>query len=144
MKQARYWVVVASLDHALNGVEQGILQADHGKPGPLRRIQPGDGVVIYAPRRMYGQTEPYQQFVAMCVVGQAPMFQADINPAFRPFRRQATYEAVTETPIHPLLEHLTFIQNKARWGSKFRFGCFEIPVADFALIRSAMTHNVYE
>lgn len=32
MNEVRYWVVVASRDHALHGVEQGILQANHGKP----------------------------------------------------------------------------------------------------------------
>lgn len=144
MSQTSYWVVVASRDHALNGVGQGIVQANHGKPGPLRRMQPGDGVVIYAPKRMYGQTEPYQRFVALGEVSQGPMFQAEISPDFRPFRRQVSYQPVTETPIQPLLEHLAFIEDKAHWGAKFRFGCFQIPAADFALIRSAMTHNIHE
>lgn len=144
MNQPRYWVVVASRDHALNGVEQGILQANHGKPAPLRRMQPGDGVVIYAPKRQYGQTEPYQHFVALGVVCQGPVFQADVSPDFRPFRRHADYQPVTEIPIQPLLERLTFIENKTHWGNKFRFGCFAIPAADFALIRSAMTSDAHD
>lgn len=141
MSQVHYWVVVASRDHALSGVEQNIVQANHGKPGPLRRMQPGDGVVIYAPKLKYGQTDPYQRFVALGEVGDGPVFQADISPEFQPFRRAATYQPVTETPIQPLLDQLTFVKNKARWGYSFRFGCFEIPAPDFALIRSAMTHN---
>lgn len=144
MSETRYWVVVASRDHALHGVEQGIVQTNHGKPGPLRRMQPGDGVVIYAPKLVYGQTEPYQRFVALGEVNDGPVFQADISPDFQPFRRKANYQSVTETPIQPLLDQLTFIQNKARWGYNFRFGCFEIPAADFALLRLAMTHNVHE
>lgn len=101
-------------------------------------MQPGDGVVIYAPKLRYGQTEPYQRFVA---VGEGPVFQAEVSPDFQPFRRKASYYIVTEIPIQPLLEQFTFIHNKARWGDKFRFGCFQIPAAGFALIRSAMTHN---
>lgn len=141
MSEAHCWVVVASRDHALHGVEKGIVQTNQGKPGPLRRMQPGDGVVIYAPKLIYGQTEPYQRFVALGEVGDGPMFQADVSPDFQPFRRKASYQSVTETPIQPLLEELNFIKNKARWGYSFRFGCFQIPAADFALIRSAMTHN---
>lgn len=143
MSQPRYWIAVASRDHALHGVEQGIIQANHGKPGPLRRMQPGDGLVIYAPKLKFGQTEPCQRFVALGEVSDGPVFQADINPDFQPFRRKATYQPVTETPIQPLLERLTFIQNKARWGYSFRFGCFEIPAADFALIRSAMIDKAH-
>ena len=144
MSEVHYWVVVASRDHALHGVEQNIVQANHGKPGPLRRMQPGDGVVIYAPKLKYNETEPYQRFVALGEVSEGPVFQAEVSPDFQPFRRKASYQSVTETPIRPLLEQLTFIHNKVRWGYSFRFGCFEIPAADFALIRSAMTHNVYE
>ena len=141
MSEVHYWVVVASRDHALNGVEQSIVQANHGKPGPLRRMQPGDGIVMYAPKSVYGQTQPYQRFVALGEVSDGPVFQVDVREDFQPFRRKASYQPVTETPIQPLLETLTFIQNKARWGYSFRFGCFQIPAADFALIRSAMTHT---
>lgn len=144
MSEAHYWVVVASRDHALHGVEQGIVQANHGKPGPLRRMQPGDGVIMYAPKSIYGQTEPCQRFVALGEVSEGPVFQAEVSPDFQPFRRRVSYHSVTETPIQPLLEQLTFIRDKARWGYSFRFGCFSIPAADFALIRSAMTHNVDE
>lgn len=144
MNETHYWVVVASRDHALNGVEQGILQANHGKPGPLRRMQTGDGVVIYAPKRIYDQTEPCQRFVALGEVSQGSVFQADVSPDLRPFRRHVSYQPVTETPILPLLAHLSFIEHKARWGANFRLGCFQIPAADFALIRSAMTQNAHE
>ncbi|GAB3768605.1 EVE domain-containing protein [Spirosoma horti] len=144
MSQTNYWIVVASRDHALNGVEQGIVQANHGKPGPLRRMQPGDGVVIYAPKRMYGQAEPYQRFVALGEVSQGPVFQADVSPDFRLFRRQVNYQPVAEIPIQPLLDNLSFVEHKAHWGAKFRWGCFQIPADDFALIRSAMTRNPHE
>ncbi|CAN5332863.1 hypothetical protein BH09BAC4_BH09BAC4_45150 [soil metagenome] len=110
--------------------------------------QPTYWVVVasrdYSLKRMYGQAEPYQRFIALGEVSQGPVFQAEVSPDFRPFRRQVSYQPVNETPIQPLLEQLTFIQNKVHWGAKFRFGCFPIPAADFALIRSAMTPNAHE
>lgn len=144
MNEHHYWVIVASRDHALDGVEQGIVQANHGKPGPLRRMQPGDGFVIYAPKQVYGQSEPYQRFVALGKVTDGPVFQAEVSPDFQPYRRKAIYRPNTEAAIQPLLEQLTFIRNKARWGYTFRSGCFQIPAVDFEIIRSAMTCSVDE
>ncbi|TGD78744.1 EVE domain-containing protein [Hymenobacter wooponensis] len=139
MKEPRYWVIVTSRDHALHGVAQGIIQVNHGKPGPLRRLQPGDGLVLYAPKLTYGEAAPCQCFVALGEVSAGPVFQVDVSPDFAPFRREARYQPATEVPIQPLLAQLTFIPNKARWGYSFRFGCVEIPAVDFELIRAAMT-----
>ena len=45
----------------------------------------------------------------------------------------------TETPVRPLIEQLDFIEDKSRWGYKFRFGVFKIDDHDLEVIRSAMT-----
>lgn len=119
MSQTNYWIVVASRDHALSGVEQGIVQANHGKPGPLRRMQPGDGVVIYAPKRIYGQTESYQRFVALGEVGQGPVFQADVSPDFRPFRRQVNYQLLPKRPFSPYWNALPLSRTKRIGGTNF-------------------------
>lgn len=140
-RETHYWVVVAVRDHARSGIEQGIVQANHGKEAPLRRMQPGDGVLIYAPKQTFGEKEPLQQFIAIGTVADEPVYQITVTDDFHPFRRRVTYdESVIATPIQPLIEPLSFIQNKASWGYSFRFGCFAIPKADFDLIRSAMTN----
>lgn len=36
--------------------------------------------------------------------------------------------------IRPLIERLSFIQDKTHWGYAFRYGHLEIPRADFELI----------
>ena len=141
MSERQYWVVVASRDHALNGVEQGIVQANHGKPGPLRRMHPGDGFVVYAPKLVYGQPAPCQCFVALGEVSDEPVFQANVAADFQPFRRRAQYQPVTEAPIQPLLAHLSFSADNPHWGFLFRRGCFSISAADFARIRAALTHE---
>ena len=139
MSAPRYWVLVASRDHVQHGVAQGIAQANHGQLGPLRHLQPGDGLVFYAPKLVHGQPAACQCFVALGDVGPEPVFQVQVTPDFAPFRRQVRYQPVTEVPIQPLLAQLSFITDKAHWGYRFRSGCFAIPAADFTLIQAAMT-----
>ena len=136
--QQQYWVVVASRDHALAGVQQGIVQANHGKLAPLKRMQPGDRILLYAPKRAFGSQEPYQRFIALGTVAEGDVYQADVSSDFQPFRRKATYEPVTEVPIQSLIEQLAFIKNKKSWGYPFRFGCFTIEHPDFELIENAL------
>jgi hypothetical protein len=136
--QPQYWVVVAARDHALSGVAQGILQANHGKAAPLCRMQPGDRILLYAPKLTYGSAEPCQRFIGLGTVANEDVFQADVSADFQPFRRKVHYESVQEAPIQPLLDDLSFIQNKTHWGYPFRVGCFAITVADFERIRQAL------
>ena len=58
MSDENYWVVTASADHAARGRAEGIVQAGHGKDAPLRRMHPGDGVVVYSPRATYPDGPP--------------------------------------------------------------------------------------
>ncbi len=43
------WIAVASANHVALGRAQGFAQAGHGKPGPLRRLQPDDLIAYYSP-----------------------------------------------------------------------------------------------
>ena len=58
---------------------------------------------------------------------------------FHPWRRNVDFLTCTETAIKPLIDQLDFIEDKTRWGYKFRFGVFRIDDHDLNLIRSAMT-----
>jgi predicted RNA-binding protein len=57
----------------------------------------------------------------------------------RPWRRNVDFLPCTETPIKPMIDKLDFIEDKRRWGYKFRFGVFRIDDHDLDAIRSAMT-----
>jgi predicted RNA-binding protein len=57
---------------------------------------------------------------------------------FIPWRRNVTFLKAREVPIKPLLEELTFIKDKKKWGFSFRRGSFEIPSSDFELIARNM------
>jgi predicted RNA-binding protein len=61
-----------------------------------------------------------------------------MNQDFKPFRRDVNYIVANDTAISPLIPKLSFISDKTRWGSAFRFGILKIPREDFIIIANAM------
>jgi hypothetical protein len=135
------WIAVASAEHARRGRSEtgaGFMQVCHGKCGPLQRVQPGDRVAYYAPTVTMGGKDRLQSFVSIGVVQPGVPYAFDMGGGFVPFRRDVVYVAAQEAPIAPLLDHFEFVDDRARWGSKFRFGLFTVTDADMRLIASAM------
>ena len=138
MSEARYWVIVASKNHVMNGVRWGIAQANHGKAAPLKRMRVGDGVLYYSPKVEFEGNEKLQAFTAIGEVTGETVYQFDMGGGFVPYRRDVKYSECVDAFILPLIPALTFIQDKKSWGFMFRFGFFEIPKVDFDLIASQM------
>jgi hypothetical protein len=134
----RYWIGVASRDHAKTGERGGFCQLGHGKAAPVKRLSPGDGIVYYAPRERLNGGDPVQAFVTIGRVRQGDAYRAGQSADFHPIRRDVDYLRCREAPIRPLLDCLTFVADKTRWGMPFRRGAFEISEADFLLIADAM------
>jgi predicted RNA-binding protein len=57
---------------------------------------------------------------------------------FHPIRRNIRYFKAHDTPIAGLIDSLTFIKDKSKWGYMFRFGFFEIPKQDYETISKHM------
>lgn len=91
---------------------------------------------------MYPDGEPLQAFTAIGQVADDEPYQAEMSPDVATWRRNVDFLECAETPIRPLLENLDFIEDKSRWGYKFRYGVFKIDDHDFELIRSAMTQTL--
>ena len=137
MNPRNYWIGVVSKSHVERGVEGGFAQFNHGKAGPLERMQPGDGFVYYSPRTDFPAGDPVQAFTAIGRVAAGDIFQAkDADETL--FRREVQYLPATEAPIRPLLPELSFIRSKEHWGAAFRFGFLRCPAEDFARIAKAM------
>lgn len=134
----RYWIGVVSRDHALKGRDEGFAQFCHGKRGPATRPRKGDWLIYYSPKQSIGGNEPCQAFTAIGEVSDEAPYQVEQAADFCPFRRSIAYRAAREVPIRPLIEQLSFIRDKSRWGMAFRFGFLEIPAADFELIAEKM------
>src|ERR1700755_1101213 len=128
-----------SRDHVARGVRGRFTQANHGKPNMLRKMSRGDWVVFYSPRTVYPDGEPLHAFTAIGQVADDEPYQAEVTDDSHAWRRNVDFLDCPETPIKPLIERLGFIEDKSRWGYRFRFGVFRIGDHDLEVIRSAMT-----
>jgi hypothetical protein len=135
------WVNTISRDHVRLGVEGGFTQAGHGKAAGLRRLNAGDWLVFYSPKTSIEGGEPLQAFTAIGRIADGELYQVEMALGFVPWRRNVEFVDCVETPIRPLIDALSFIKDKQRWGNVFRFGLFKIPQRDFELIKRAMGVN---
>ncbi|HEY5745286.1 MAG TPA: EVE domain-containing protein [Chryseolinea sp.] len=138
MATAKYWVVVASKDHASRGVQGGFIQANHGKEGPLKRIRPQDWIIVYSPKETFEGDTKLQAFTAIGQAADDKVYAVSMTSDFHPFRRNVHFYPCREAPVAPLVDDLQFITNKKSWGFPFRFGFFEIKEEDFTRIRSTL------
>ena len=134
----RYWVGVASKDHVSFGVAGGFCQLCHGKAQPLKRMSVGDWIIYYSPKECFEAAAPCQKFTAIGEVVGAETYSFEMSPGFVPHRRDIRFLKAKDAPIRPLLEQLSFIQDKNKWGYVFRYGHLEIHRADFELIATRM------
>ena len=137
----RNWIAVASAEHARRGRDAaggGFMQVCHGKLSAVRRVGPGDRVAYYAPTLTMGGKDKCQCFVSLGVVQSGEPYAADMGGGFKPYRRDVLYLPANETPILPMLDLFEFVEDRSRWGYKFRFGLFDISDHDMRLIAERM------
>ena len=132
------WIAVASAAHARCGREGGYMQVCHGKLAPIRRLRPGDRVAYYSPTITMGGKDTCQSFVSIGLVQKGDPYPFDVGGGFVPNRRDIVYVPSQEASILPLLDAFEFVENRQRWGYKFRFGLFDISDHDMRLIAQAM------
>lgn len=141
MNHSNNWIAVASAEHARRGCAQadkGYMQVCHGKRGPLQRVAPGDRVAYYSPATTMGGKDRLQHFVSIGIVRPGEPYAFDMGSGFVPYRRDVGYVAASEAAIAPLLDAFEFVQDRSRWGAKFRFGLFKVSDHDIRLIAKAM------
>ena len=136
--QQTYWVSTISRDHVRLSVEGGFTQAGHGKASGLKRLKADDWLVYYSPKTSLRDGDPLRAFTAIGRVIDEELYQVEQAPGFTPWRRNIEFVRGNEAPIRPLIDRLSFIKDKRRWGYTFRLGLFKIPQEDFAVISRAM------
>ena len=134
----RYWIGVASKEHVERGVQGGFAQVCHGKAGPLNRMKQGDWIIYYSPTLRFGEKISCQCFTALGKIKDKDPYLFPMSDEFTPWRRDVSFTKIKEVPIHPLIDSLSFIKDKKKWGFPFRRGCFEIPKEDFQILAKAM------
>jgi hypothetical protein len=134
----KYWIVVASAEHVRRGRSEGVMQVNHGRATPLKRVKPGDRVICYSPALTLGGRDKLQSFTAIGTVKNGEPYLFDMGEGFKPYRRDVAWAKADEALIGPLLEKLEFTAGKPNWGYQLRFGLFSISAGDFRLIAQAM------
>ncbi len=134
----RYWIGFASKEHVMRGVQGGFAQVCHGKAGPLKQMRPNDWLIYYSPTLQFGAKEPCKAFTAIGRIQFGDPYQFPMSDDFIPYRIDVQFFKAKETLIVPLLDQLSFIQDKTKWGFPFRRGCFSIPEIDFKIISTKM------
>ena len=137
--KTKYWIIAASKDHVMKGVEGGFCQANHGKASSLKRMKKNDMVLFYSSKQTIEGKEKLQAFTAIGKVRDDEIFQFDMGNGFVPFRRKIEFIKCKDVPILPLIEKLHFIKDKQRWGYPFRFGFLEINEDDYGVISDLMS-----
>ena len=88
---SKNWIAVASAEHVRLGQQAGFMQVCHGKAAPLRRIQPGDGVLYYSPTTTFKGKEKLQAFTAIGIAKDQEPYPIDLGEDFCPFRRDVKW-----------------------------------------------------
>ena len=117
------------------------MQVNHGKAAPLRRVQPGDGVVYYSPTIVLGSKVPYRAFTAVGVLEDREPYLFDMGGGFRPWRRDVRWWPTEDLPASAVLARLSFAAGRRNWASGLRFGLMAIPCANFDVISEAMREH---
>lgn len=138
----RYWIAVASKEHVMRGVQGGFAQVCHGKAGPLKQMKADDWIIYYSPTLQFGEKQPCRSFTAIGKIREREPYPYRMSDDFIPYRRDVDFLPASEVPIVPLIEMLSFIKDKSKWGFPFRRGCFSISQADFEVIASRMRQEL--
>jgi predicted RNA-binding protein len=95
-------------------------------------------LLVYSSKISMHGTEKCQCFTAIGKIADDEVYEFEMSPNFKPFRRKIDFYACNEISILPLIAELDFIKNKKSWGYPFRFVFFEIKEKDFNLLASQM------
>lgn len=134
----RYWIGVASQEHVQRGVQGGFAQVCHGKISTLKHMSSGDWLIYYSPTHHFGGKDPCRKFTAIGTVEPGDPYIFEMSKDFHPWRRDVSFLEAKEMAIEPLLDRLSFIKDKKKWGFPFRRGSFEISYEDFEVIAKNM------
>ena len=135
----KYFIGVATKDHVDLGVREGIMQVCHGKKAQLSRLKKNDIIMYYCTSKVYGKKDKYQSIAACGRVKDDKIYQFEINKDFIPWRRDVEYEQELQpVKVKEILDQLSFIKNKNRWGIYFISGLVEINFQDYEVVIEKM------
>jgi hypothetical protein len=139
-----YWLLSVSRDHVISARSLGIVQACHGRSGPVQRMKPGDGIVFYSARHQIKGKDLCQRFTGIATIQDGGAYQEIASESFRPWRRHAKFEEpAKEVDLRTVLPKLACLHNGAvGWGQALRRGVIKIGESDWQILREAMVRRL--
>ena len=134
----KYFLICATKDHVLKGVNGGFAQAGHGRKDYISKPSKGDWIVYYSSRDKLENGKLLQKFTAIGKITDDEAYQPDTRTNSKSYRRNVQYNKSNDADIRPLIEKLSFIKNKKRWGFYLISGFKEIVKEDFTIIKHSM------
>lgn len=136
-------MVVACSDHVARGRSGGFVQACHGKKWPMEKLAVGDSVLLYSPNVTFGDKSAknkLHEFTALGVVRDEAVYMAP-EDQYKAWRRNIVFDkSVKAVAVKPLVDQLSFIQDKTHWG---RIRCFGVhPRAELVCGRCRVPERV--
>ncbi|WP_424968040.1 EVE domain-containing protein [Dinoroseobacter sp. S375] len=142
---ARYWIGLAERDSVHAAVANGVCVFSGGKASPVRKLEPGDGILYYSPHESAGgavlecftavgevvDDAPWTQNWTQICAGGPYLSQGAAHQSGLTWVRRCDYDAVGEVSVRPLLSELRFVAQPRHWGRTFHRGQMEIGAADF-------------
>ena len=132
------WIGVAGKDQMMIGVKGGFAQLQHSRKIPLQKINDGDWLIDYSPRRRSTSQEPCQSFTAPGRIASREDFSFDVSTGLVPYQLDEDFALCDEATILPVPDRLPFIEDKKSWGYLFRLEHVEIGEEDFELLVEEM------
>lgn len=138
----KFWIGVIARDHALIATARGYCAFSHGKASAVSKLSVGDRFVLYSPKTGVSEGDTIQAFTALgTITGDAPYQALWADTDMDVWVRDAAFDTISEVPVKPMLDDLSFVTNPRYWGMAFRRSLFEISQDDFAKIAAAMEAN---
>lgn len=138
MAKKHYWIGVACKDQVFAGVRGGFAQLVHGKSFPLQKMDEGDWLVYSSSCIGLSSLEYGQILTALDRIADGNVYQFDDGEDFPSTHSEVDFEQCQETSTLPLIDRLSFIEDKKNWGHPFHSGHLEISEEDFELIIEEM------
>ena len=136
----KFWIGVASAEHARAGKNGGFAQLGHGKHAAAKSLKKGDWIAYYSPRESMGSGAIVQAFTTLGQVTSDAPYQVEQSKGFSPYRVDVDYAADAKiAPIKPLLEELEVTRGRgSNWGIVMRGSKRSVSAKDMHKIANAM------
>ena len=68
----------------MTGIKNKIIQANHGKMAPLKRLSADDKIIYYSPKTKYEDGEPLKAYTTIAEIIGENIYQVEITADFKP------------------------------------------------------------